>query len=316
LLVAVPDGFQVHTSGLQKKSAQRNGELSVQTEQSHKDPYPFVIAGRYSTAQIGKGREKIHLWTRQQQDSAGLHEASDAFARVAETYDASFGERNRASEQTWIVECPVIANCFTNLNPVTAELLGAGENEPATAEMISQDTMVVDFSGGPPKLAASAAPSLAASWLGYGQNPAFFEQAPPLSLLPAFAASIGREAAAGAESRKETIRNALHLIPADAKPRQAESPAVQRAKSFLFFYALQDRYGREVFRKATEHMFYARRGRGFELSDLIAAFEEETHQNVAEFVRVWMKHPGVPEDFRARYEGTTAAKADTNKEKP
>jgi aminopeptidase N len=61
-------------------------------------------------------------------------------------------------------------------------------------------------------------------------------------------------------------------------------------------------------------MLYARRERGFELSDLIAAFERETHQNVAEFVRQWMKQPGVPEEFRARYEGTAAATANNDKE--
>jgi len=42
-------------------------------------------------------------------------------------------------------------------------------------------------------------------------------------------------------------------------------------------------------------MLYARRERGLELSDLIAAFEQETHQNVAEFVPLWMKRPGVPD---------------------
>jgi aminopeptidase N len=61
-------------------------------------------------------------------------------------------------------------------------------------------------------------------------------------------------------------------------------------------------------------MLYARQERDFELSDLIAAFEQETHQNVAEFVRMWMKRPGIPEEFRARYEGSTAATAATNKE--
>jgi aminopeptidase N len=85
-------------------------------------------------------------------------------------------------------------------------------------------------------------------------------------------------------------------------------------KSFLFFYALQDRYGSETFRKATRNMLYARRERGFDLDDLIAAFEQETHQNVAEFVRMWMKRPGVPEEFRARYEGTAAANAEKEKE--
>jgi aminopeptidase N len=40
---------------------------------------------------------------------------------------------------------------------------------------------------------------------------------------------------------------------------------------------------------------------------LIAAFEQESHQNVAQFVRLWMKHPGVPAEFRARYENSNAS---------
>jgi aminopeptidase N len=62
-----------------------------------------------------------------------------------------------------------------------------------------------------------------------------------------------------------------------------------------------------VFSAALSHMLDARRGGGFDLDDLIAAFEQETHQDVAQFVRLWMKHPGVPEDFRARYENTAAS---------
>jgi hypothetical protein len=155
---------------------------------------------------------------------------------------------------------------------------------------------------------------LAASWLGYWQNPGFFEPEPPLSALPAFAASIGREAAEGADSRAETIRRALQLIPGKPGVRGPEEPAVVRAKSFLFFYALLDRYGREVFRKAINHMLQARRERDLELSDLIAAFEEETHENIAEFVRLWMKRPGVPEEFRARYQATAAAMDQSEKE--
>ena len=316
LLVAVPEGFQIHTSGREKKTARKSGELTVLAEQGTKDPHPFVVAGRYSSTQIGRGKEKMHLWTRQQQDSAGVREASDALARVIAAYDASFGERSKESSQTWIVECPVAAGCFTKLTASTAKLLGEEENERITAEMISQDTMMVDLSSGAPKLAAAAAPSLAASWLGYAQNPGYYEQALPLALFPAFAASIGGDAAEGGDTRSETIRNALRLIPTDGKPHQAEDAAVLRAKSFLFFYGLQDRYGREVFRKATEHMLYARRERGFKIDDLIAAFEQETHQNVAEFVRHWMKRPGVPEEFRARYERTTAASADTKETKP
>ena len=315
LLVSVPDGFQVHSSGVQKKSSRKSGEIAVLAEQGKKDPYPFVISGRYHAADIGKGNERVHLWTSKQQDSTKLKDVSDALERIIGAYNASFGERRKELSQTWIVECPVVAGCFTNLNPLRARLLGESENERTTAEMISQDTIVVDLSAGAPSLAAAAAPSLAASWLGYAQNPAFFEQSPPLTMFPAFAAAIGLDAAEGGDSRSETIRRALQLIPPSEKPQKDEDPRVLRVKSFLFFYALQDRYGPETFRKATQHMLYARREHNFELSDFIAAFEQETHQNVAEFVRMWMKRPGVPEEFRARYQEAPTTKADTDKEK-
>lgn len=106
----------------------------------------------------------------------------------------------------------------------------------------------------------------------------------------------------------------LQLIPEKAAARQREDAVVVRAKSLLFFYALQDRYGREVFRKAISHILYVRRKRGFELSDLIATFDQETHQSAAEFVQLWMKRPGVPEEFWARYKETAAATAPSEKE--
>jgi hypothetical protein len=172
---------------------------------------------------------------------------------------------------------------------------------------------MIDSNGGAPKLAA-VAPSLAASWLGYGQNPGFYEQQPPLSALPAFASAFGQEAIEGPSSRSETIRRALRMIPKEAPANKKEDANVLRAKSFLFFFALQERYGRDAFQHAIDHMLSARQGRGFNLSDLIAAFEQETHQNVAEFERIWMKHPGVPDDFRARYENASASVAITSKE--
>ena len=305
--ISVPEGFQVRTSGQQKKTSRRNGEITVVATQRSNDSYPFVVAGHYDSAEIGGGKEKIILWTRKAQDPAAQRGLSDALARTTEAYDTVFGTRTKPPSATWIVECPVIPGCFTLPARTTAILLGEKE-EPTQAEMVSPDTlMAAPGSSTPQIVGAAVAPSLAASWLGYAQNPGFFEQEPPLSALPAFAASIGREAAEGANSRAGTIRRALQLIPEKPAARGPEPPAVVRAKSFLFFYMLQDRYGQGVFRKAISHMLQARAERGLELSDLIAAFEEETHENVAELVRLWMKRPGVPEEFRARYQATAAA---------
>ena len=310
--VSVPDGFLVHTSGKQKKTSRKNGEMAVVASQRANDHYPFVIAGRYTSAQIG-GNGKIILWTHKPQAAAGLRGASDALARTMAAYDSAFGARSKDSSRTWIVECPVAAGCFTNLTATTAKLLG-DEKESVSAEMVSLDTTLVDLSGGMPKLVVAAAPSLASSWLGYAQSPGFYEQEPPLSALPAFAAWIGREAAEGTDSRTETIRRVLQLVPEKAAGRGPEDPAVVRAKSFLFFYALQDRYGQGVFRKAISHMLSARKERGLEVGDLIASFDQETHQNAAEFVRLWMKRPGVPEEFRARYREAAAATGQSEKE--
>ena len=309
LMVRVPGDFLVHASGKPNKQlAQRSrnaAERTIRITQTSTDVYPFVIAGRYVAARLKAGDETVNLWTRSAQNPEALRQPSEALVRAIQAYDANFGTRPHNSHMLWIVECPDPAGCFSSTTSNFARLT-LEENQKTSAEMASQDTAMADLSGGTPEIAA-AAPSLASSWLGYGQNPGFFEQAPPLYALPAFAASRGREAVEGPEVRERIIHRLLRVIPANPKPRTPESDDVVRAKSILFFYGLQDRYGRQIFSAAISRMLGFRRGGGFDLDDLIAAFEQETHQNVAEFVRLWMKHPGVPEDFRARYENAAAA---------
>jgi hypothetical protein len=313
LVVRVPDGFLVHMSGGSKKTSHNGREITVQSLQHPEDRYPFVVAGLYKEMPLDAGTgNKVFLWTRSQEDSARLQQSVDALVRAVQAYDATFGARTQKSKPFWIVECPVLDGCFTAAESVYASLLSA-EPGAVSSQLASFDTLLIDSNGGAPKLAA-AAPGLAASWLGYGQNPGFYEQRPPLSALPAFASAVGQEAIDGPPSRTETIRRALRMIPNSAVARKTEDENVLRAKSFLFFYALQERYGQEVFRRAISHMLSARQGRGFDLDDLIAAFEQETHQNIAEFVRLWMKRPGVPDGFRARYENASAAIATTSKE--
>jgi len=314
LTVQVPNGFLIHTSGHTKKGDLKNSRNAktqiLRALQDPKDGYPFVIAGRFSATTFSAGRETINLWTRAPQNADTLRQPGEALARVIRLYDSMFGNRLAESADLWLVECPVLTGCFSTPGSTYGDL--ALENEKTSAEMASADTVMVDLTGGPPQIAA-AAPLLAASWLGYGQSPGFFEQVPPLSALPAFAAFRGREAALGGDFRAETIRRLLRSVPL-SQIAQTEPNAVLRAKSLLFFYALQDRYGPETFNTAVRHMLEARRGRGFNLSDLIAAFEQESHENVAGFVRLWMKRPGVPTGFRARYENSSAAFTTTSKE--
>jgi hypothetical protein len=329
LTLHVPQGFVVHTSGDKMKSSKHGDETTVQARQRIVDIYPYVIAGRYVTKQIGSDRQKIYLWTRQPQDPGDIRAVSDSLIKTLANYNLVFGARSLATPPTgffgrhptpgknglplWLAECPVIPGCFTERNPLNAQLLGT-KDEGRSGEMISLDSAMIDPRPGLKKMALATAPALAASWLGYGQNPGFYEQDPPLSAFPAFAAAVGDEALNGAAERMETIRRALVLVAKTSSPAAKEDGAALYAKSFLFFYALQDRYGQETFRKAVRHMLDARRNTGFNLDDLIAAFDEEAHGNTAAFVRLWMKHPGVPADFRAKYENTSAQKNTSLKE--
>jgi len=56
-------------------------------------------------------------------------------------------------------------------------------------------------------------------------------------------------------------------------------------------------------------------GARIDLSDLIAAFSiRKTRQNNAEFVRIWMKRPGVRRVFAARYRETCRGDGPNEKE--
>jgi hypothetical protein len=321
LSVQVPKDFVVHTSGDKIKNSKRGDQLTVRATQRVADIYPFVVAGRYVTKQIGTEREKIHLWTRQAQDAGDLRTVSDSLVKTLEGYNAMFGGRSvaqapqgffsfhknstgKGEPPLWLVECPVIPGCFGDRTTRSAKILG-DDDQNVPGEMISLDSAMIDPKPGIKKMFSAAAPALAASWLGYGQSPGFYEQDPPLSAFPAFAAAIGNDALNGPAARTDTIRRALAQVPKHSAKLETDDAAV-RAKSFLFFYGLEDRYGQAIFRKAIRHMLDARRSSGFDLDDLIAAFDQEAHGNTAEFVRLWMKHPGVPADFRAKYENTSA----------
>jgi hypothetical protein len=306
LVVRVPQGFLVHASGVKKKHSATNVEMEFRFEQTAQDFNPFVVAGRYrETRQQLAGNQHVVIWSRAEVNSQDLQRAGESLSKTLATYDSLFGSRGKSKSPLWIVECPAAAGCFLQRSSLYSSLLYGSATE-GSAEMISRDTVAIDPRVPQGQRESLAGPALAAGWLGYGQNPGFYEQQPPMSALPSFAAALAREVSSGTQVRSEIIQRALAQIPAGASRESNGDPAVSRAKSLLLFYALRDRVGPEKFQKAMQHMLYARQSRGFDITDLISALEEESHQSVGPFVREWIKRPGVPEDFRAMYSQSTA----------
>jgi len=301
LLVEVPAGFLVHASGQAVGRPGKSRETRFRFVQTEHDFNPFVIAGRYrETQQDLDAHQKIRIWSRSQPDAAALRLAGESLRQTVKAYDSLLGPRGSSRPTMWIVECPASVGCIS-LRGSGYAFLVEGHAPDRYADLASRDTLLVEPGAPPERLKAAVGPALAAGWLGYGQNPGFYEQQPPMSALPAFTAALARETISGPQTRREIIARALAEIPQHASQDSARNPAVTRAKSLLLFYALQDRVGQEAFRKALEHMLYARQSRGFDVADLISALEQESHQTVGPFVREWIKRPGVPDEFRAQY---------------
>jgi hypothetical protein len=306
LVLRVPNGFLIHASGGKEKHSARNLEMEFRFEQTAADLNPFVVAGRYrETHQDLPGNQKLRIWSRTDVTSAQLQQAAESLSKTLAVYDSLFATRNNARPPLWIVECPEDAGCFSHRATPYSPLL-YGRSSDDSSEMISRDTVLLDPRTAFSRPEALTGPALASGWLGYGLNPGFYEQQPPMSALPAFAAALALEVSAGTQIRDQIIRRALGQIPVHAWPQSNDDPAVSRAKSLLLFYALRERVGADPFQKALQHMLFARRQRGFDLSDLISAVEEESHQDVGPFVRQWIKRPGVPDEFRATYSQSPA----------
>src|SRR5262249_29044262 len=87
-------------------------------------------------------------------------------------------------------------------------------------------------------------------------------------------------------------------------------------KSALFFFALEDKIGRTQFHAALKYMIQARRSRSFSLADLISASEAESNESIGPFVRMWLKHSTIPEEFRSRYSDSVAINAVSDSASP
>ncbi len=315
LAVRVPQNFLVHSSGKLEKTGTQGAEKVARFVQRRGDLYPFVVAGQYTEAAANVGAYRMHVWTRSPLNPELLRSVAAFLSRVTHAYDAVFGPRSNAAQPVRLVECPARSACGESSAPAGA-LPGPFGQGRIMADGAFLDPALLTASPSAESIATAAAHLLVPTWLGYGNDPDFWHQELPMSELQALAAVAGREALEGPPARAETIRRALAGIPQTAATSARAAEPLSREKSLLFFFALEDQFGRDPLYAALRHIVQARRRRGYDLDDLIAALEAETRKPVAPFARSWLKHPGIPEEFRARYAGPAAPANTAPKENP
>lgn len=314
LSVRVPQDFLVHAPGHPKRQRKENAELRADFEQRPGDLAPFVVAGRYHVWEYRESHEPVIFWKKTPPQPAELEPLARDVAHMIQTYDSLFGPRAKHALPVWIADSPIPTKEPRKNTPEGFSSYTVFEPPP--------DFGFIDFwqSGErvwDEKLARRVIGEvLAKAWLE--REPGLPRKAPafPLRVLPTYALLVADEVTRGAPARESTIESTLmeydHPLPGFRKSGES----YYSSKDILFFYALEDQFGRDHLHAALRNMVQARRGRGYDLDDLIAALEAEAGKPVAPFVRLWLKHPGIPDEFRARYAAPAAAANAAPKEKP
>lgn len=308
--VWVPAGFLVHASGSSGRKSGSHGEVAYSFSQKTGDFAPFVAGGKYVEKEVRADGEKILFWTLQPVDSQAAENAAAAIARRAHYYETEYGKGGKEDGTIRLLECVIPAQSFgCGALPQTVFV------HPAwIARGLKDEEFYRDANFG-----------LAYTWFGGAAHVRFHEFPLPMDAAAPYAGWEAKAKEEGGDARNARIRWLLsdfdkHTAECKDKvilPRPAGSQSCSYSaawsKSGLFFFAVEDRIGREGFHKSLKNVVQYRRSRDMSIEDLISSIEGESHQPQAAFVRQWLKDPGIPAEFRARYsEGVPPAEKSSN----
>jgi aminopeptidase N len=79
-------------------------------------------------------------------------------------------------------------------------------------------------------------------------------------------------------------------------------------RAALFFVALEDLCGHDNLRAALREVIRARAGGDTGYEELRSAVEFASGKDLGEMFRTWLVLPGIPEDFRARYQKASTSR--------
>lgn len=309
--VRVPNGFLVHASGTPGKKSSSLDAVVYSFLQKPGDFAPFAAGGKYIEKEINSDGGKILFWTLQPVDSQAAQSAAVSVAQRARYYETEYGKGGKIDSTIRLLECVIPGQSFgCGQLPQTIFIHQAWIARGLKDKKFYEDA---DF-------------ELAYTWFGGVSHVRFDEFPLPMDAAAPYAGWEAQAHEVGGDARGERIRWLLGDFDKHAEeckdkivlPRPASlqscSYSASWSKSGLFFFALEDRIGRSALHNALRNMIQARRGRDFELADLISAIEAESHQPQGLFVREWLKHRGIPDDFRARYSSsvTPATSSSTN----
>jgi hypothetical protein len=309
--VRVPAGFLVHASGTAGKRSTSGGDWIYSFTQQPYGFAPFVAGGQYVETKIGSNGRDVRLWMHQPVDPVVAQNLAVSVSTRVRYYETEYRAPEKGGRPIRLLECVIPTHAF-----------GCG----ALAETILVDQAWVARGLAEKNFYDDANFELAYTWFGGIARVAFDQFPLPMDALAPYAGWEAQAVEEGGDARAGRIRNLI----ADFDKRSGECQekivlplaagsagctySAAWTKSALLFFALEDKIGRGPFHEALKSMLADRRGQDIGLADLIAALDAKSREPLGPFVRQWLKHPGIPEEFRTRYsiKVPPAANSETN----
>jgi len=300
LRIRVPDGFLVHASG-QPRGSSRSGSERIHrfTQRPTDDFHPYVVSGRYNESVIRQQSLTVHFWALMPVPAADAELAARNIAAVLRAYEDILGPLDRRPRPLFVLnEAPATVAHFSRdrtigsgiiLNPPLFTVPPANPSRLCEVDQLLSD-------------------------LWFQELTAPHERAKPLmeplklfTLLLASPSCVPRLYGAAAQPQLTQRFLQGYLESQKAARGTSDHPdayfedQANELKRLLFAFALEEKIGRDAFARGLRRMVQARRGLDWSIDDLRSALELESGQNLAEFFRVWLYQPGIPDDFRRRY---------------
>lgn len=310
LTVLAPPDFRVLAPG-KPLSTRKEGALLAHSFRINPDSdFPlFVVAGRYSEQSVIVGSARVSFWTFHLLTAP---QAQAAAARLDASFRAladEFGSLSNGAVEIHIIEAPEnLPSEFGGPDEPGGEAIPEGvllDSRALAAGIASDATLEL------------AEYELARTWFGWRGRLQTADQILMGRGAGLYGVVIAAEARS-AQARQRAVRSllsrydeareraadvALNVPPANVSRQQRISTGYKAA---LFFVALEDLCGRENLRAAFHDLIGARGGDNVAEADLFAAAEAASHQSLGQLFRTWLNHPGVPDDFRAKYSAAAA----------
>jgi hypothetical protein len=311
LTVFAPPDFRVLAPGKALKPT-ADGDYVAQrfVIDPENDFLPYVVAGRYQEKILHGRQGEVQFWTLHPIDGQAAQTAADRLSSSMKALTEFFGPASNGKAALRIAEAPV---------ELPAEFGAPGDpGGTSFPEGALLDLRAFQQGVASEAVLQLAEYELARTWFGWRVRPR-----PEAQILMGRGMGVfGLVIAAEGRGQDQRGRLVASLIDRYDKARAAapdkrlmEPPMGYSRddristgyRGALFFVALEDLCGRDNLRAALRYIIRTRASTDTGYEELRAAVESATGKDLAQMFREWLVQPGIPGDFRARYQKSANA---------